>query len=470
MGPYDIRAYIALLLFVPLSLALIASSPKDRSIRTIFTIYMGGVMFLPELVAFDFPLVPPMSKQEFAGLMGLTAALVLERRRLFNAKPLTGVDLFFLVILLGNFGTVLTNGDVLSFGEARFRPDGTQWSSPVFLSNHKPYDIMSFGIRDTLSTYVPFLLGRAMFRTMKDAETMLKGIVILGLIYAPMCLLEARISPQIHTWVYGYPSTGFAGVARGDGFKPVVFQNSGLAVATFLFCAVACSAVLAKRGTRIWGLPAAVPMAVLWVVLALSHNVAALLYTLIALPIVLFSRGKLAVTASIGLAFFVLAYPMMRSSEMIDVYDLIEWIRGFSEDRAQSLETRFINEDQLLERAKERLTWGWGGYGRNRVYNEFGKDISITDGEWIIRVGARGVVGFIGVFGLLLAPIFVARRYAGKLPPEGRRYVDALAIICGMFAVDLLPNSLFTKLPFFIGGALAGLSRGIVDEKKGKPP
>ena len=53
------------------------------------------------------------------------------------------------------------------------------------------------------------------------------------------------------------------------------------------------------------------------------------------------------------------------------------------EDRAGSLEFRLDNEDMLIARAMQRPLFGWGGWGRARVHDEDGKDISVTDGLWI---------------------------------------------------------------------------------------
>ncbi len=460
---------MALLLYVPASLGFAATAAKKHATRSLFWIFFGGVMFLPELVAFDAPLIPPLTKYEFAGLMSLVAAFMVHRDRLLKSKPFRGVDLFFVLLMIGNIGTVLTNQDELSFGLYWWDNEGNLVLEPLVLSGHTTKDIIALTVRDMLSMYVPYLLGRIAFRTLDDARVLCRGIVQLALVYVPGCLLEARISPQIHNWVYGYYPTGFAGVVRGDGFKPVMFQNSGLAVAAFLFCATACAAVLAKRKEKVFGLPALAPLAVLAVTLALSHNLAALLYVMVAVPIIFLSRGKLAITAGFILAILVLCYPPVRSTQALDVYGFIEWLEGFTPDRADSLYVRFYNEDILYERAEERLTFGWGGYGRNRVYDERGRDICLTDGEWIIRVGSRGVVGFIATFGLILAPIFVAWRRANRIPRSGRLFVDALTIICALIAVDLLPNSLFTKLPFFFGGALLGLTRGLEQEAKQQP-
>lgn len=461
---------MALLLYVPAALGYAVTAAKENATRTVFYIFFIGVMFLPELVAFDAPLVPPLSKYEFAGLMGLAASYLVHKDRLLSSKPFRGVDIFFVVMLLGNIGTVLTNQDPLSFGVYFWDRAGNLVAEPTLLSAHTSKDIIVVIVRATLSTYIPFLLGRVVFRTADDGRALMRGIVILALIYAPGCLLEARIAPQIHIWVYGYAPTGFRGVVRGDGFKPVMFQNSGLAVATFLFCAIGCAAVLAKRKENIFGLPALGAVAILMVTLVLSHNLAALLYALIAVPIILLSRGRLAVTAAVVLAVLVLLYPPIRAWELVDVYAFIDWLIEISPERADSLYVRFYNEDILYERASERLTLGWGGFGRSRVYDDRGNDICLTDGEWIIRLGSRGVIGFIASFGVILSPIFMAWRRAKKLPKDRRVYVDALAIICALFAVDLLPNSLFTKLPYFFGGALLGMIKGVKGDGEQEAP
>jgi len=44
-------------------------------------------------------------------------------------------------------------------------------------------------------------------------------------------------------------------------------------------------------------------------------------------------------------------------------------------DRAQSLESRLTNEDMLTVRALERPAFGWGGWGRARIKDEWGQDI-----------------------------------------------------------------------------------------------
>jgi hypothetical protein len=119
---------------------------------------------------------------------------------------------------------------------------------------------------------------------------------------------------------------------------------------------------------------------------------------------------------------------------------------------------RFYNEDQLVEKALERKVFGWGSFGRNRIYNEWGTDISVTDGHWIIAFGAGGIIGLVGTFGLLLAPILMARRRLPSLAlGSDRLMVGALAIAVSVNAVDLLPNGLYSGFPLLLAGALAGV-------------
>jgi len=219
------------------------------------------------------------------------------------------------------------------------------------------------------------------------------------------------------------------------------------------------SAILFKRNALIMGIPMVVPLALIWIMLGLSRNVGATLYSLVAVPIVLMSRGRLAATSGLVLAIAVFVYPYLRANEVIDVYALIDWIAERSAERAQSLHTRFYNEDILWDRASERAWFGWGGYGRNRVYDELGRDISITDGEWIIRMGGRGIIGFLGTFLLLSAPVFMAYSRLSRVSIEDRRILDGLTLLIAINVVDLLPNALFTEWPYLFAGAVAGMAQ-----------
>jgi hypothetical protein len=94
----------------------------------------------------------------------------------------------------------------------------------------------------------------------------------------------------------------------------------------------------------------------------------------------------------------------LRSTGAWDGQNLIDLAYRASHERGASLEFRIINEDMLLEKARERMVFGWGGWGRSRIYNEEGEDISVTDGYWIILFGTTGLAGLAGFFLIILLP------------------------------------------------------------------
>ena len=126
-----------------------------------------------------------------------------------------------------------------------------------------------------------------------------------------------------------------------------------------------------------------------------------------------------------------------------------------------SLDFRFRNEDVLLEHANEKPLFGWGGWGRNMVYDEKGRNISITDGKWVIIFGKDGWFGYLATFGLLTLPVMLlAIRRRDDLTLAS----SALSVALVANLIDLIPNSGLTPLTWLMAGAIAGrLELGRVD-------
>jgi O-antigen ligase len=130
--------------------------------------------------------------------------------------------------------------------------------------------------------------------------------------------------------------------------------------------------------------------------------------------------------------------------------------------RAQSLEFRLENEERLIGKALQRPLFGWGGWGRARVYDGEGNDRSTTDGLWIIALGDRGVVGLVALGGVLLLPVL---RFAFLFPP--RRWgeplvapLTACAVVVALWAIDCLLNAGFNHVYLLMAGGLVGMSPG----------
>ena len=66
---------------------------------------------------------------------------------------------------------------------------------------------------------------------------------------------------------------------------------------------------------------------------------------------------------------------------------------------------QFENDDMLIAKAMQKPIFGWGGWGRNRVYDESGRDIAVTDGFWILVFGSNGYVGLMSMTLAMLLPV-----------------------------------------------------------------
>ncbi|MBW2419615.1 MAG: hypothetical protein JRH19_13795, partial [Deltaproteobacteria bacterium] len=75
-------AYIALLLWAPVSLVAFAFLRPPVACGVLM---LGAVMFLPVGVSFDLIGMPPLGKEELAGLFILMGGMVRARRRLISA-------------------------------------------------------------------------------------------------------------------------------------------------------------------------------------------------------------------------------------------------------------------------------------------------------------------------------------------------------------------------------------------------
>jgi hypothetical protein len=126
-----------------------------------------------------------------------------------------------------------------------------------------------------------------------------------------------------------------------------------------------------------------------------------------------------------------------------------------NEERAQSLEFRLFNEEMLIDRAMESPWLGWGGWGRERVYDDFGDPISIVDGYWIATFGERGVLALVSFYTLFLMmpglACFRFSRATWRFSHSGP--VVALAVLMILYAIDCLLNAMDNAVyPLCLGG------------------
>src|SRR5262249_21353385 len=150
-------------------------------------------------------------------------------------------------------------------------------------------------------------------------------------------------------------------------FRAVVFLGHGLLVAFFAMTSTVAAAALWRMRTRVVGLQPSAVTGYLGVVLVLCKTLGAIVYASALVPLVRFASPRTQVRVVIILAAIALAYPILRTTDLVPTTYLLDIANGIDSDRAASLKVRFDQEKRLLDHAQERLWFGWGRYGRHRV-------------------------------------------------------------------------------------------------------
>ena len=168
----------------------------------------------------------------------------------------------------------------------------------------------------------------------------------------------------------------------------------------------------------------------------------------------------------------VLTYPALRAANWVPTDLLLEAASMVSTDRQGSLNVRLESEELELQRARQRIWFGWGSWGRNRVYDESGGFSPPTDGLWAIMISEFGIVGLVGLFGLLTAPVFLTAARFNRIPDFRDRTLTAgLVFLVMTAALDSIPNSTGQGVSLFLAGALAGIAEGAKNaQRPGRQP
>ena len=420
---------------------------------------IGGYLFLPTTISLDLPGLPSLNKDTIPAIAAFLIAAMMPSVR--AASHLPGwvprgilLNALLLTLVVASFLTVMTNGDPLRYG-------------PMFLPSLRPWDALST-ILSTMTMLLPFLLGRRLLAHPDQQRQALVALVLAGVVYSFLALFEIRMSPQLSNMVYGFFPHAWEQHVRAGGYRPIVFLTHGLWLSIFFAATVLAAFGLVRTSDgqqKILFLSAG-----LWLLLTLilSKSLGALIITLILAPALLFlhRRGQMLIAA--GLAAVVLTYPLLRGADVVPVERVLELVRNVSERGYESLDFRILNEDLLLDKARERPFFGWGGWGRNFVFDEEGRNITITDGYWVLIIGQGGWLRYLAEFGLLCIPAFlvVGRARRHKFGPE----TAALVVVLAANLVDLIPNATITPLTWMIAGAIWGrLELGLVTAEQTDP-
>lgn len=306
---------------------------------------------------------------------------------------------------------------------------------------------------------VPYLAGRIGVRSLRDVRECAIGVIIAGLIAAPLCLIEIRLSPQIHRWIYGVHPAPFHMSMRLGGYRPMLSFRHGIEVGTWMACASIVAAwfgLIAGRD-RLFSVPMRAHGVILFVVTVMCRSLGTLALLFGSIAVLLFTRAS---RMKIAILLLVLATPTYIGLRTTGIWspdmiaDVVEtFIDG---DRADSMRARTFQEDEMGAKASQRRFFGWGGHNRFRVFDDYGEATTPIDALWLIAYGKNGLLGLIGLYGMLCAPAFliVRRTPANLLLHPNMAGVVGLILALMIATGDSLQNAFFSPLMMMSAGVL----------------
>jgi hypothetical protein len=350
------------------------------------------------------------------------------------------------------------------------------WCTCPFLSSVfngiGAYDGLSESMYQSFTWGLPYFVARVYFADQRGLNILGITVFLGGLVYIPFCIEEIVMSPQLHRLVYGFHQHSFLQTMRGGGFRPMVFMDHGLMVAMWMVSATMIGIWLAYCGTLpkkfslipygnvIRRIPLWILLTALLVTMVLMKSTGALVLFVVGLS-ALYLSNKWKTTLIVWLLLMVPPiYMMARSTGLWSGENLSSLVaEKISEERGQSLQFRFDNEKILVEKALEGTFFGWGGWNRSRVFDDEGKDISITDGLWIITLGTKGIYGLILLIVVIELPVFLLLYRSRPEEWNSKEYgiIAVMAVLLALYMVDNLLNGMVNPIFMLFNGGLCGL-------------
>ncbi|MCC3410664.1 MULTISPECIES: O-antigen ligase domain-containing protein [unclassified Microcoleus] len=436
-------ALIPLTMFglIPIVLYLFVRFPTQRAVIITF---VAAWLFLPQ-VSYPIPILPAYTKVSASCYAILLGVIIYDTERLTKFKP-GWLDVPIVICCLSPIISQLTNG-----------------GSPISPTFNQ---IVTWGL--------PYFFGRLYLGSLDGLRQLAIGIFAGGLAYVPFTLLEGVKGPLLHQMVYGVNAFEDWGQARRmGGWRPVVFMQHGLMVGVWMMTAALIGIWLWQTGTlkKFQGKNIKTLAIVLTIAFFLCRSTGA--YTLFFIALLILFCAKWFRT-SLPLLFvigYIAFYLYVAASGQFSSHDVMSVINPiFGEERAASLKFRFDMEEILGDKARQRFIFGWGDSGGNRVYDGYGKDISVTDSLWIIAFGINGAVGLVSLFASFLLPVVV---FAFKYPARTWSHpkvapAAALGVAVTMYMFDCVLNAMANPIFAVIAGGISGLALKAPESLKAK--
>ncbi len=425
--------------WIPIVISLFSKLPPRRAVITSF---LFAWMFLP-MAEYPIPGLPDYTKMSATCWGVLIAALIFDSNSVFSFR-FKIIDIPIVVWCICPALSSLSNGLGL-------------------------YDGISESLAQTVTWGFPYFIGRIYFDDLESLKEFAFGIFIGGIIYMPLCWFEIRFSPQLHRIFYGYHQRAFVQTIRYGGFRPMVFMEHGLMVGIWMISSTLIGLWVWVTGIvkKFRGIPVSILVIMLLITTILCKSTGAIALFILGTGILLITKKIKMNIMLICLILLPVLYVSTRATGFWNAENFTMFVYEHDKERAQSLWTRIDNENMLIEKAIENKIFGWGGWGRSRVYDEEGQDITITDGLWIIVFGKNGMVGLAALMSSILMPIIVVMKLYTPLELFHKKVIPVtiLSVLLGLYMIDSLLNAMVNPIFMVAAGGITGLARESIEIK-----
>jgi hypothetical protein len=432
---------IALLTWIPVSLFFFWRYPIRVAILINF---LGGWALLPSAAFVASPVQFPywilgtclasnyfFTKATVTGLSGLIGILVFDRRS-FARFQLSIWDL----------------------------PTLAWCIVPIFsgVANEQSFGIsLRGGLYQLLAWGAPYLVGRLYFSDTASLHLAAKALVIAGLAYVPICLVELFIGPHFYAVLYGYQPYRWIGAQRYFGFRPIGLLEDGNQLGIWMATSTVIAVYLWMQNLvkDIIGIPIAWISVILLAVTFLCQSAGSIILLIGLLLFLFFSRHDLTKALTAIVLFVVVTLVALRLGNVISLRTIVKQNMAANAG-AQALKKlgrgsfgwRLSQDEKHVGIALEKPILGFG------VWDWWKVSSSRPWSLWLLSFGMYGIVGLLALEGLQLIPVARILWFPfARSETDGSDLHRVLATVILMSALDNLLNaSMILPILLLIGG------------------
>ena len=302
----------------------------------------------------------------------------------------------------------------------------------------------------------PYIAGRLCIRTKRDLYDVGRAVCIAAVIYALPAVWEWRMSPQLHTRLYGYVQHAFGQFHRWGFFRPIVCMRHALDLGMFFSIATLLSIWLwrVRQLRSFHGLPP-------YTLIAASFIGLLTCMSLGPWGLLMFwdkLRSRFVMLFPVLLAFAWMGARFQGSIHEQSLKQSVDLIATVAPDRAKALEYRLNSGSDVINSARQRTWLGWGRLGGGRPTDQTdNRRWQPIDGLWLIVLGTTGVFGLASFYLWWCWPVFQHLRLS-RSAGEGWATLGFVVVV-SVYAIFYLFNGFPNIIVIAAMGGVTGVQR-----------